>query len=210
MRVQLCGGLLLVAFCVVAITSRGAVVSEFDSHEQQVLTVSGRIVSSRNIGGTCHLYFGQDQKPSLVAIILPTHRSQFPGRPELAYRNQYVQVSGVAREHRGRIEIVLNNPDQIAIVKPGEPALTMTPDHRSLRLEAKMGRLEAEVKDLKERLSRSQGADAGHSRGSDSVLRMLHLERKTFQHQVHNLSRRIKDLEDRVDHLAQRQVFERR
>lgn len=210
MRVRFFAGLLLVALCVVAMTSRGAVVREFDSREQQVLTVSGRIVSSRNIGGTCHLYFGRDQKHSLVAIILPTHRALFPDRPELRFRNQHVQVSGVARERQGRIEIVLNDPDQISIVEPGESTLTTAPDHRSLRLEAKMGRLETELKDLKEHLSRSQGASKGNARGSDAVLRMLHVELKTFQQQVHTLNRRIKDLEDRVDHLAQRQVIERR
>jgi hypothetical protein len=210
MRVRFFAGLLLFALSVVAIASRGAVVSEFDSREQPVLTVSGRIISSRVIGGTCHLYFGRDQKRSLVAIILPSHRARFPDRPELSFRNQHVQVSGVARENQGRIEIVLNDPDQIAIVEPGAPAFATASDHRSLRLEAKMGRLETELNSLKERLSRSQESDAKTVRGSDSVLRVLHMEMKTFQQQVHNLNRRIKDLEDRVDYLSQRQVIERR
>ena len=73
-----------------------------------------------------------------------------------------------------------------------------------------MGRLEAELKDLKEGLSRSEGAGEKNSRGSDSVLPMLHMELKNLQQQVHGLNRRIKDLEDRVDYLSRRQVIESR
>jgi len=163
MRVRFVAGLLLVSICLAAITTRGAVINEFNSQEQQILTVTGRIVSTRNIGGVCYLYFGRDLKRSLVAVILAAHRSQFPDRPEHSFRNQHVQVSGLVRENQGRMEIVLKDSDQIAIIDPGKSASPVASDHRSLRLEAKMTRLEAELRDLKKQVARSERYGAAGS-----------------------------------------------
>jgi len=120
MSVRIVTGLVLGLVCLAALTTRGGVVGEFQPQEQQALTVTGRIVSTRNVAGACYLYFGRDVKRSLAAVIFAANRSKFPDRPESYYHNRHVTVSGVARENRGRVEIVLSDPDQITVIEPGK------------------------------------------------------------------------------------------
>jgi len=102
------------------------------------------------------------------------------------------------------MEIMLNDPDQIAIIEPGKSTGPVASDHRSLRLEAKMTRLEAELRALKQQVARSGRSGAAGTTGSNAMGNMLQIELKTLQQQVHGLNRQVRDLEDMVDHLAQR------
>lgn len=210
MRIPLLAGLLLVSLCVAAMTTGGAVVNEFKAQEQQVLTVTGRVVSIGEMGGACYLYFGRDPKRCLVAVIPAGHRSRFPVRPESRYRNQRVQVSGTVRENQGRLEIVLNRPDQITIVRPGTSPSSATPERKTLRLETRMARLEAEMKALKQQVARADKAAPTVQNRPDLVQRALQVELKTLYQQVAKLTRQVKDLEDIVDHLGRTHVLERR
>jgi hypothetical protein len=57
------------------------------------------------------------------------------------------------------------------------------------------------VKDLKQQVARSERSGVA---GSNAMGNMLQIELKTLQQQVHGLNRQVRDLEDMVDHLAQR------
>jgi len=204
MRVRFVAELLLISLCLAAITTRGAATSEFKSGEQPVLTVTGRIFSTRHIAGACYLYFARDSKPSLAAVIYDTHRSQFPDRPEHYYHDRHVKVSGVVIENEGQIEIILKDPDQIAVIEPAKPITPVRRDQRSLRLEVRMTRLQAELRNLKQQLARSGRSSTADTTGSDIMGHKLQIELKHLQQQVQDLNKKVRDLEDMVVHLAER------
>ncbi len=202
MSVRIVAGLFLGFLCLAALTTRGAIVNEMTSHEPSVLTVTGRIVSTRNVAGACYLYFGRDVKRSLAAVIIAANRSQFPDRPEHYYRDRHVKVSGVARENRGRIEVMLNDPDQISVIEPGKPITSASGDHRALRLEVRMIRLEAELKNLKKQVAHSVRSGPAESAKSGSMEHMLQMELKTLRQQVHDLNKKVRELQDIIAHIA--------
>ena len=202
MSVRIVAGLFLGFLCLAALTTRGAIVNEMTSHEPSVLTVTGRIVSTRNVAGDCYLYFGRDVRRSLAAVIIAANRSQFPDHPEHYYRERHVKVSGVARQNRGRIEIRVNDPDQISVIEPGKPITSASGDHRALRLEVRLIRLEAELKNLKKQVTRLGMSGPADSAGSDSMGHKLEIELKTLRQQVHDLNKKVRELQDIIAHIA--------
>ena len=202
MSVRNVAGVLLGLLCLAALTTRGAAVNELKSQEPQVLTITGRIVSTRNIAGACYLYFGRDVRRSLAAVIFAANRSRFPNRPERYYHSRHVQVSGVARENRGRTEIMVNDPDQITVVEPGKPTTSIPRDQRSIRLEMRVIRLEAEMKNLKKQVIRSERSGPADSAGSDSMGHKLEIELKNLRQQVYDLNKKVRELQDIIAHMA--------
>lgn len=63
----------------------------------------------------------KDTKHSLTLRISSSDRAKFKQAPEIAYLNQYVQVTGLVRTYKGNPEIILHSEDQIAIARDAAP-----------------------------------------------------------------------------------------
>jgi DNA/RNA endonuclease YhcR with UshA esterase domain len=62
-----------------------------------------------------------DSKHSLTLLVSNSDRAKFKQAPEIAYLNQYVQVTGLVRTYKGNPEIILHSEDQIAIARDAAP-----------------------------------------------------------------------------------------
>ena len=62
-----------------------------------------------------------DSKHSLTLRVSSFDRAKFKQAPEIAYLNQYVQVTGLVRTYKGKLEIILHSEDQIAITRDAAP-----------------------------------------------------------------------------------------
>ena len=63
----------------------------------------------------------KDPKHSLTLRVNSSDRAKFKQAPEIAYLNQYVQVTGLVRTYKGNPEIILYSEDQIAIARDAAP-----------------------------------------------------------------------------------------
>jgi DNA/RNA endonuclease YhcR with UshA esterase domain len=63
----------------------------------------------------------KDPKHSLTLRVSSSDRAKFKQAPEIAYLNQYVQVTGLVRTYKGNPEIILHSEDQIAIARDAAP-----------------------------------------------------------------------------------------
>ena len=60
-------------------------------------------------------------KPSLTLLVRYSDRLKFKEAPEIAYLNQYIQVTGLVEMHRGSPQIVLHSEKQILIARDAAP-----------------------------------------------------------------------------------------
>ena len=86
-------------------------------HYQEYVTVEGEVVASHNSGKACFLNFHPDYHRYFSAVIFASSFDRFPPEPEDYYLGRVVEVSGRIEEYRDAPEIVLENPEQITIVK---------------------------------------------------------------------------------------------
>jgi DNA/RNA endonuclease YhcR with UshA esterase domain len=63
----------------------------------------------------------KDPKHSFTLRVSSSDRAKFKQAPEIAYLNQYVQVTGLVSTHKGNPEIILHGEDQIAIARDAAP-----------------------------------------------------------------------------------------
>lgn len=80
-------------------------------------TVEGTIVATHNSGKACFLNFHPDYKRYFTAVIFASAFSRFPANPENYYYGKKVHVSGHIKEYKGKPEIILNDQNQIEILK---------------------------------------------------------------------------------------------
>lgn len=85
------------------------------------VVVEGTIVRTFNSGRACFLNFHPDYQRYLSLVILAADFSRFPLQPEQYFLNKKVRARGRVQLYRGRLEIILNSPDQITITgeQPG-------------------------------------------------------------------------------------------
>ena len=83
----------------------------------QYKTVEGTIVATYNSGKACFLNFHPDYNRYFTAVIFASAFSRFPANPENYYSRKKVRVSGFIKEYKGKPEIILNDPNQIEILK---------------------------------------------------------------------------------------------
>ena len=86
-------------------------------HYGEYATVEGTIVVTHNSGTACFLNFHPDYKRYFTAVIFASAFSRFPANPENYYYGKKVRVSGYIKGHKGKPEIILNDPSQIEILK---------------------------------------------------------------------------------------------
>ena len=97
----------------------GQIISWQDAakHYGEYATVEGTIVVTHNSGTACFLNFHPDYKRYFTAVIFASAFSRFPANPENYYYGKKVRVSGYIKGHKGKPEIILNDPSQIEILK---------------------------------------------------------------------------------------------
>jgi endonuclease YncB( thermonuclease family) len=81
------------------------------------LSVEGKITRTYNSGKACFLNFHNNWTRYLSLIIFENVLHRFPEKPEEFYLDKFVRARGKLKRYRGRPEIVLNSPNQIAIIK---------------------------------------------------------------------------------------------
>jgi endonuclease YncB( thermonuclease family) len=89
---------------------------EAETRVGRLVTVEGTIVAAHRSEKACFLNFDRDWRRRLTVVILEPDLERFPPHPELHYRGKRVRVTGLVSSHRGRPEIVLEDPHRIAIV----------------------------------------------------------------------------------------------
>ncbi|MBI5637425.1 MAG: thermonuclease family protein [Nitrospinae bacterium] len=90
---------------------------EAEKHEGKTVTVEGLIAATHNSGKACFLNFDKDYKHTLTLVIFEKRFAAFPKNPERYYKGKTVRVTGTAIRHGGRPEIILERPEQIAVLK---------------------------------------------------------------------------------------------
>jgi len=86
-------------------------------HYGEYATVEGTIVATHNSGKACFFNFHPDYKRYFTAVIFASAFSRFPANPENYYYGKKVHVSGHIKEYKGKPEIILNDQNQIEILK---------------------------------------------------------------------------------------------
>lgn len=87
------------------------------SYIGQYKTVEGTIIATHNSGKACFLNFHPNWKVYFTAVIFANSFYKFPANPETYYLNKKVRVIGKIKLYKGKPEIILNSPSQIAIIK---------------------------------------------------------------------------------------------
>lgn len=82
--------------------------------------VVGQIASTRKLERICFLNFDPAPEHRLAVVIRQENWVHFPQSPDLLYRDKWVRVIGRIGEYRGKLEIVINGPNQIEVL-PGPP-----------------------------------------------------------------------------------------
>jgi bisphosphoglycerate-independent phosphoglycerate mutase (AlkP superfamily) len=90
---------------------------EADKYYGKVITVEGKIVRSYNSGKVTFLNFHPDYKRYFTAVIFKSDYPKFRNSPDKFYLNKKVQVSGLIKNYQGSPEIIINDPEQIKILK---------------------------------------------------------------------------------------------
>ena len=86
-------------------------------HYEEYTTVEGTIVATHNSGKACFLNFHPDYKRYFTAVIFASDFSRFPANPENYYYGKRIRVTGYIKEYKGKPEIILNDPNQIEVLK---------------------------------------------------------------------------------------------
>ncbi len=87
------------------------------SHYGKYIAVEGTVVATYNSGKVCFLNFDSDYKRHFTVVIFASAFSLFPLNPERFYQGKKVRISGYIKEYRGKPEIILEDPNQIEILK---------------------------------------------------------------------------------------------
>ncbi len=79
--------------------------------------VQGEIVSSYNNGDVCFMNFDKNFDKSLSLTIFGYNLGKFHEHPEKYYYDKTVSACGTIKEYKGRLEIILSEPNQIEVEK---------------------------------------------------------------------------------------------
>jgi len=94
--------------------------SEAGANIGKKVVVEGTIVRTHNTGKLAFLNFDQDVDNTLTVVIFDRFFDRFPESPEKHFLNRTVRVTGELKEYKGKPEIIVGDPAQIAIVDGAE------------------------------------------------------------------------------------------
>ncbi len=80
----------------------------------QTITVSGRIIHTKNIGSITFLDFGKDED-DFVAVVRAEDYANFPAPPAELYDGKKVWITGEISTHKGAPQMALHSPQQIQV-----------------------------------------------------------------------------------------------
>ena len=80
------------------------------------VTVQGKIIRSFNSGDACFLNFHRNFTRYMSIVIFKNRFHKFPHHPEAFYLDKTVRVTGKIKDHAGRAEMIIENPDRIQII----------------------------------------------------------------------------------------------
>jgi len=83
----------------------------------QTITVEGTVVATYNSGKVIFLNFDKDYRNTFKVVIFPNDWPKFPEPPEKLFLNKKVRVKGLVKEYQGAPEIIVEEPEQIEVVK---------------------------------------------------------------------------------------------
>lgn len=89
--------------------------SRAGAHVGQTLTVSGRVVSTRDLGNLTFVNFTEDRSAFYVVVFRDAYR-QFPRPPAEYLRGQTIQVTGRIKLHRDRPQIEVRHASQVKVM----------------------------------------------------------------------------------------------
>jgi len=85
-----------------------------DQYYGQNKTVEGTIVLTKCTPKVCYLNFHPNWRVCFTAVIFASDWYKFPANPDKYYLNKKVRVTGKIKRYKGKPEIILQNPNQIA------------------------------------------------------------------------------------------------
>ncbi len=80
----------------------------------QTVTVAGRIIRTRDIGGITFLNFGKE-RGDFVVVVRAGDYDNFPAPPATLYQGKKVWVTGEISTHKGVPQMLLHSPDQVEV-----------------------------------------------------------------------------------------------
>ena len=89
---------------------------EAHRHEGEEVVVEGTIVRTHRTKTMLYLNFHANWKRYLTIVLFAKDLPRFPGDPETDYKGKKVRVRGEVKIYKGRPEMVLRDPADIAIV----------------------------------------------------------------------------------------------
>jgi hypothetical protein len=131
--------LLAAAWCAVAPAADIARITALEAadHVGETAEVCGRVASAAHIGSVkgeptfLNLERPYPDQPFTV-VIWGSTRGQFDGRPERMFDGKQICVTGEIGRHRGKPQIVVDDPGQIVLVEPPLGGAELTETERIL------------------------------------------------------------------------------
>lgn len=178
-RVSLLLGLVALASARVAAAGDPVPAARAAEHVGEEVTVEGRVVATHSSQLATVIAFNANFA-GFTAKILAGDRPKFPPDLEQRYRDKLVRVSGQVTEYRGKPEMTLRDPGQLALA-PGEtpvppgtttprtsptPTLEETISQTLSVIEARLGALEGRLGAIEQALA----AQAAVGRGTTNAL----------------------------------------
>lgn len=87
-----------------------------DRHEGEEIVVEGTIVRAHRSDKVLYLNFHPNWKRYLTLVLLVKDLPLFPADPVKAYKGKKVRVRGEVKRYKGRLEMVVQNPNNIKVV----------------------------------------------------------------------------------------------
>jgi endonuclease YncB( thermonuclease family) len=89
---------------------------EAHRHAGEEIAVEGTIVRTHRAAKVLYLNFHPNWKRYLSLVILASDLNRFPQDPEKAYKGKKVRARGEVKLYKGRPEMVVRSPEDIAVV----------------------------------------------------------------------------------------------
>jgi hypothetical protein len=143
-RLEHVPGTFLAALLVVALCSGAPAADilritaeEAADHVGEIVEVCGRVASAAHIGAVegqpTFLNFERPYPDQLFTVVIwGGARSRFEGRPERMFDGKEICVTGRIGEHRGKPQIVVDDPGQIVLVSPPTGGTVLTDTEKVL------------------------------------------------------------------------------
>ena len=88
-----------------------------DEYYGRIVRVVGTVVATYKSDKVFIMNFHQDYRRHFKAVVFSRDLPKFPPYPEDFYKKRVVRVTGLVKEYNGAAEMILNDPEQIEILR---------------------------------------------------------------------------------------------